>query len=523
MSELFEHGYAVVVGVDENNIQRYALPTVAKDVQAVYDVLVHPERCAYKPDNVKLLKGAESTQKKIMDALYWLQEKVKGDEKATAVLYYSGHGMADTDNDQYYLIPYDIRSMSRVRTDAIKAEALTDEISAIQAERTLIILDCCHAAGMDVKDIEIDGPNVAAASFPIDLPATKDIPTLEVEPGGKAVTDLLDGNGRAILNSSTGAQSSYIRKDGAMSLFTYHLIEALTGHAPHPDDATVVYVTDVMSWVTHEVKKSAAKENRQQTPVMRTSGVFPVAQLIGGQGLAKGLGATPPDPLAELPPAGTTFNQQNQTVHGAQVNVGGDAHIGQIGNNIDTGGGDYVEGDMVKKEGGVHIDGGFNMSGGNFIGGDGKIVQGDEVHGDKIGGDKVAGDKVEGDNISVGNITGATGVAIGRGAQAHVQQGIGGGELAEFFKIVHQRVQERQEDPNVDRSEILAEVQKIEAEATQKAEPNENKLERWMKNLADMAPDIVDVMAASLGGPVAGATAVLKKIIDRVKQEKESG
>ena len=99
-------------------------------------------------------------------------------------------------------------------------------------------------------------------------------------PGAKAVSDLLEGEGRAILNSSTGSQSSYVRKDREMSVFTYHLIEALTGHAPHADDASVVYVTDVMSWVTHEVKKSAAQDTVQQTPVMRTSGVFPVAQLI---------------------------------------------------------------------------------------------------------------------------------------------------------------------------------------------------------------------------------------------------
>ena len=68
----------------------------------------------------------------------------------------------------------------------------------------------------------------------------------------------------------------------------------------------MVLVTDIMSWVTREVKKSAARESRDQTPVMRTSGVFPVAQLIGGEGVAKGLGGIAPDPLADLPPAGTT-------------------------------------------------------------------------------------------------------------------------------------------------------------------------------------------------------------------------
>ncbi|MAU00080.1 MAG: hypothetical protein CL608_23310 [Anaerolineaceae bacterium] len=42
-----------------------------------------------------------------------------------------------------------------------------------------------------------------------------------------------------------------------------------------------------------------------------------------------------------------TFNQQNQTVHGSQVNTSGEAHIGQIGSNIDTGGGEFVQGNKT--------------------------------------------------------------------------------------------------------------------------------------------------------------------------------
>ncbi len=174
MTDVFEHGYAIVVGVDDNNIKRLALPTVAKDVQAVHDVLVHPERCAYKPENVKLIKGGESTRENILEALYWLQEKVEGDADATAVIYYSGHGMEDKKSDKYYLIPYDIKDLKKVRAYAIKAETMTEEISSIDAKRMLVILDCCHAAGMDIKDIDLDAiesdDNVKSAPFPLDLP-----------------------------------------------------------------------------------------------------------------------------------------------------------------------------------------------------------------------------------------------------------------------------------------------------------------------------------------------------------------
>lgn len=45
------------------------------------------------------------------------------------------------------------------------------------------------------------------------------------------------------------------------------------------------------------------------------------------------------------------------------------------------------------------------------------------VQGDYIGGDKLGGDKVAGDKITVGNISGSTGVAVGRGASARVTIG----------------------------------------------------------------------------------------------------
>jgi hypothetical protein len=42
-------------------------------------------------------------------------------------------------------------------------------------------------------------------------------------------------------------------------------------------------------------------------------------------------------------------------------------------------------------------------------------------------------------------------------------------------------------------------------------------MERWMANLNQMAPDIVDVILASLGGPASGFTAVFKKISEHAR------
>ena len=143
----------------------------------------------------------------------------------------------------------------------------------------------------------------------------------------------------------------------------------------------------------------------------------------------------------------------------------------------------------------------------------GSVVTGDNNDFTQVGGDQVGGDK-----ITAGDVSDST-VAMGRKAQ--VRQGISGEELAAIFQSVYQKIEARPEDPNVDQEEIVAQVRQIEAETAAPGQPNENKLERWIRNLARMAPDIVEVMAASLAGPVSGAAAVLRKIIARDKSENE--
>ena len=55
MTDHFSHGYALIIGVDQNNVPDWALPAVARDVEALRDVLIHSQRCAYAEAHVKLI------------------------------------------------------------------------------------------------------------------------------------------------------------------------------------------------------------------------------------------------------------------------------------------------------------------------------------------------------------------------------------------------------------------------------------------------------------------------------------
>ena len=126
---------------------------------------------------------------------------------------------------------------------------------------------------------------------------------------------------------------------------------------------------------------------------------------------------------------------------------------------------------------------------------------------------------IEGENV-VGSID-ASGHAKVDVTQSSVHK-TDDANFERLFELLEEKIKARPADPNVDKGEIQAQVNQIKAEAAQGEKANPNKLERWIRNLAGMAPDVVDVMVASLGGPISGITAVIQKIAARVKAEAEN-
>jgi hypothetical protein len=98
---------------------------------------------------------------------------------------------------------------------------------------------------------------------------------------------LQQGEDRVVISSSRGSQRSCYRRDGSLSIFTQHLLEALAGHACQPGD-TVVPVTRLFGYLSQQVPRSARDEYQaEQTPWCELAAEdFPVALLLGGKGLA---------------------------------------------------------------------------------------------------------------------------------------------------------------------------------------------------------------------------------------------
>lgn len=519
MSERFSNGYALLIATNENAVADYALPDVAKDIAAMEAVLKHEERCAYDPAHVKVIMGKDVTRQAILDGLDWLEEQIQTDASgnATALIYCSGHGWRDesVSPPAYYLIPYDMRP-GPIPPRALRAEDFAAAVSALTPRRLLVILDACHSGGMGVKEVK----SLAAGFVPAPLPAAlfmsgaKGVAAAE---GAKGLEALSLGAGRAVLSSSQGEQPSYIRKDRKMSIFTYHLIEALTGHARPVEGATEVLVSDVMGHVWRRVPESARQDwGVDQQPDYQVSGNFPVALLLGGKGLAKGIAA--PDPLAPLAATGptTVFDQRGQTVHGPQTNIAGDVHgpviSGQFSGPVAVGGGEAVDmrgsqGAVYKPSGPVEQQFGDRIS----ITGDGNVIgQGSSSRVIKTGGGAYVG----------GNVDTGGGDFVGRDKVVHGDQVMG--DKITTLDALFAPLQGLTRDLPPD-TRALAEqkVQELKQEAAKGKAADDSRLGKLIDGLVALAPAAVSTVVSMFATPILGGLVgpVTKFVLDRIQDK----
>lgn len=159
------------------------------------------------------------------------------------------------------------------------------------------------------------------------------------------------------------------------------------------------------------------------------------------------------------------------------------------------------------------ISGGGSVNLGNVATGNvtGEMTGGDETGGDKTGGDKIGGDKVGRDKI-VGSVVGGS----QEQSMAELQAA-----LARWQKEIEARVEAAPALDEDEKENIKKSAAKVAEEAQKGPEANPGKLERWLNTMAIMAPDILDVTAATLQNPFKGVGLVLEKISDRVKLERQ--
>ena len=150
----------------------------------------------------------------------------------------------------------------------------------------------------------------------------------------------------------------------------------------------------------------------------------------------------------------------------------------------------------ISTGGGSYIEGGVQTGGGDFVAGAGaRNVKAGE-RGIAVGGDVNGSTFVTGD----GNIVGSK------------------VEREKLFEEVHQKIEARPNTAPEDKADLQAEVKEIQTEAAKEDKADEAFLSRRLRNLKRMAPDILEVVTATLVNPLAGFGLAVKKIAEKAKE-----
>ncbi len=333
---------ALVIGVGAD------LPDTVTDAKGLARILTDPARCAYPKANVALLTGKRATRQGILAALADLGRQAAPD--STVVVFFSGHGgfTGEGRSRRYYLLPWGHDSAPPAES-AVTGGEFAEGLAGIRAKRLLLLLDCCHAAGVAADRVKGRPAAPALVKSPIPPEARK---------------LFRQGQGRFIIASCKANEVSLPGQP--YSLFTRALIECLGGVGVAREDGFV----RVLDLALHAREMVPGWSKRLQTPVadiQRATDNFVVARYAAGAKSPKPLRLPPVDPdeverqaveagiliSADLRGSGAIAQGPNTNAAGA----GGLVVVGDVHGPIVMGSGNRITG-ASKAAGGEDADAG---------------------------------------------------------------------------------------------------------------------------------------------------------------------
>jgi len=246
--------YVLAIGI--NNYQNPALNLnyAYDDAMAFSSLIKSAGEDLFTRVEVHKIFNEEATKANILGVLDILAQKIKSND--VFYLYYAGHGtMVD---DEFYFVPTEntrLYSADKLKKDGISASYLQQKLTKIAALKQLLLIDACQSGG----SVELLAQRGAKEE--------------------KAMAQLSRSAGIHVLSAAGSEQYATEYAEIGHGVFTYVLLEALSGKADGaPKDGTVS-IYELKSYIESLVPEYSQKFKGQvQYPYTFSKGQdFPVS------------------------------------------------------------------------------------------------------------------------------------------------------------------------------------------------------------------------------------------------------
>jgi hypothetical protein len=252
-----EVGRLWVVAIGISKYQDPSIPGLGyadADARAVYDY--YRGTFGLPESQVFLRVNEQATLREIKSLLGTQLVAKANDPKDTVILYFAGHGMRDRETGSLdpdglskYFLPYDT-SRNDLYSTALEMDEVTNILRRLTPDRVVVLFDSCFsgaAGGRSPYD-----PKAAGERAPIS-------------------GDFLDrmahvGKGRVVLAASGPDESAQESAEFSHGVFTYYLLEGLSGAADLNGDGDIdvhesyAYISEKVSRATHGKQNPKLKE-----------------------------------------------------------------------------------------------------------------------------------------------------------------------------------------------------------------------------------------------------------------------
>jgi WD40 repeat protein len=227
--------FVITVGINQYKNPKYNLNYSVPDADAFAEVISANSDKIFTSVTIKNIRDNDASKTNIIMAL--TEVAAKAGQEDVFIFYFAGHGvMSEGSAEQtvdFFLVPNDVVQMygndESLISNAISSNELMDLLVNIKAQKQLVLLDACQSGGA-IDQVAMRG---AAEE--------------------KAMAQLARSAGVVVLAASGTQQYAAEFKDLGHGVFTYSILDGLSGNADGGKRDGMITVTELKAWIEDQV------------------------------------------------------------------------------------------------------------------------------------------------------------------------------------------------------------------------------------------------------------------------------